>query len=136
MDYNHTQIGYFLIAVAIAAALLGLNTAAGLGLLLVSAGVFLFGCGLTVRVADGELIWFFGPKIWNNRLQLSEIESCEVMSYPWFYGYGVRYLSSGKLYNVSGNQAVKIRKKDGTTVMIGSDQADLLCRALQNHIAN
>ena len=45
-------------------------------------------------------------------------------------GWGIRYGSKGKAYNVSGNKGVLLTLKDGKNVLIGSKNHEVLCSAI------
>ena len=61
------------------------------------------------------------------------ISSCVPRTYSpikEFGGWGIRYGRSGRAYNVSGNQGVQLELSDGKPLLIGSQQADRLARAI------
>lgn len=49
-------------------------------------------------------------------------------------GYGIRYGSHGKAYNMSGNRGAQLELKSGEKVLIGSQKADELTAAIQARI--
>ena len=49
-------------------------------------------------------------------------------------GYGIRYSSKGKAYNVSGDRGVQIELLNGERLLIGSQRADELWRAIQANV--
>lgn len=46
-------------------------------------------------------------------------------------GWGIRYGARGKAYNVSGNRGVELQFADGRTLLIGSQRAEELEKAIQ-----
>jgi hypothetical protein len=53
---------------------------------------------------------------------------------PWYYGWGIRFISNGMVYNVSGFDAVEIALADGRRVRLGTDEPDAVIAALaQRH---
>jgi hypothetical protein len=48
-----------------------------------------------------------------------------------FGGWGIRWGSGGKAYNVSGNRGVQLLLKNGKKILIGSQRADELAALLQ-----
>lgn len=137
--YEHTQVGYVILGAALGAGLVGLLPAVlvvespgpslwvGGGIL--GAVAILFS-SLTVRVDDETLVWYFGPHFWTNTLPLSRIERVEaVRNSPW-HGWGIRMLSDGWLYNVSGLDAVEIETSDGDVVRLGTDEPNQLSSVL------
>lgn len=137
--YKHTQIGYIVIS------LIGIGTAVLLALMLtmglnpVGVGVsailvlvlFLFGT-LTVAVSDEKFSFWFGVGLIRKSIPISDIERCTVTSFPWYYGWGVRYTPQGWLYCVSGLAAVKLMLKSGRVLQVGTDDAEGLCAAVTN----
>ncbi|MBL7064731.1 MAG: hypothetical protein ISS49_11095 [Anaerolineae bacterium] len=126
--YQHTQIGY-LIIIALAIALLftvyritvyGFNWIAFAGLIILGACLVLFAT-LTVVIEEDVLEIRFGPGVIRKKFPLKDIESCQVVENPWYYGWGIRLTPHGWLYNVSGSYAVEIKMKTGKKYRIGTD---------------
>jgi hypothetical protein len=85
---------------------------------------------LTVVVEPGSLRFWLGPGLVRRSFPLDQVASCEVVTNPWYTGWGIRRLPSGWLYNVSGYQAVELLMHDGRRVRVGTDEPDTLCRAI------
>lgn len=49
-------------------------------------------------------------------------------------GWGIRYGKKGKAYNVSGNKGVLLTLKDGKNVLIGSNNPESLCSAINVYL--
>jgi len=142
--YEHTQVGYVVLGSVLGAGLLGwlptlliespgIGFWMSMGFLGIGAGLF---CSLTVRVTKDTLIWYFGPRFWRNSLPLSSIDRVEpVRNSPW-YGWGIRMLSDGWLYNVSGLDAVEITTTDGNVIRIGTDEPGHLAAVLRETTEN
>ena len=94
-QYEHTQIGYFLVTVySIVVLFLGyLNimtnfhplTLIGLIVVLIVLGIF---ARLTVAVDDQMIKIQFGLSIIRKSFLLQEIERYRVVRNPWYYGWG------------------------------------------------
>jgi hypothetical protein len=89
---------------------------------------------MTVTIEDHVLIVRFGWKIIQKKLVLSEIESCHIVENPWYYGWGIRRISGGWLFSVSGRTAVEVTMKSGKRYRIGSDEPDELEAAISRYI--
>lgn len=88
--------------------------------------------GLTVRIAGGELRWAFGHLGWPRwRLRVADIAAVEPTRTTFWEGWGIRYTRRGWLYNVSGFEAVLIRKTDGKTFLLGTDEPGELAAAIE-----
>lgn len=128
-EYKHTQIGYLMLAFISVGILLVLNYFYLSGktnpfLLVILAALvlcLLLFCVLSVKVDDEEVSLSFGVGFIRKRFQLSEIESHSAVRNPWYYGWGLRRIPIGWLYNVSGLDAVEIAMMDGRKFRIGTD---------------
>ncbi|QTL34743.1 hypothetical protein [Pseudoalteromonas viridis] len=137
MDYKHTQIGIAILAIMGTSALvLAYGSIAkpeepiGFAFVIVGIIAILF-CSLTITVGEGQIRWFFGPGFWRKSLDYSQIGSARVITTKWYYGLGIRLLSTGWLYNVSGSHAVELKLKDGTTVSLGTNEPEKLLAAIE-----
>ena len=148
-SYSHTQFGTVVLLSLAAAAIimvasfaLTTGSSGGIGampvpalaivglvlvILLATAVVF---AQLNVRVGNGEVSWRFGLGMLEHRIPISDIVSATVVTNPILAGYGVRWLPSGWLYNVSGTKAVELVMRDGRRVRIGSDEPEALAQAI------
>ena len=139
--YEHTQVGY-LIIVAIAAAMIaigiilatsGINVIAIAVLVVLAVALVLFP-SLTVTVWKEELIVQFGLGVIRKRFRLNEIQSCQAIRIPWYYGWGIRLTPRGMLFRVSGFHAVHIKLTSGKEYVIGTDVPQELEEAINQFI--
>jgi hypothetical protein len=140
--YRHTQVGY-LIIVAMAASMVligiilantGINWIA-IGVLVVIAITLVLFSSLTVIIREDELEVRFGPGLVHKRFKLNEIESCQVVKIPWYYGWGIRLTPHGMLFRVSGFHAVEIKLRTGKRFSIGTDVPQELEVAIQQALS-
>ena len=52
------------------------------------------------------------------------------MRNKWWYGWGLRWIPGGSMYNVWGFDAVELELRSGKVFRIGSDEPDALLAAL------
>ncbi|WP_105213712.1 hypothetical protein [Pseudoalteromonas sp. T1lg22] len=90
--------------------------------------------GLTVRVDEQGVEWFFGPGIAKKRLAFSEIKSVAVVSNSFRHGVGIRITHDGWVYTANGFAAVAIELEDGTFYRVGSNEAEQLAEAINKHL--
>jgi hypothetical protein len=135
--YRHTQIGWVIISIAIVLLpILVLSSREGeILLFLIPAAVIgailaLFAT-LTLDVDDRRLLIRFGIGAIRRAIALSAIRAYAPVRNPWYYGWGVRLTPYGMLYNVSGRSAVELLLEDGRRVRVGTDEPELLLRALE-----
>lgn len=113
-------------------------------LLLVGSVVLLFSGGLiylfyTLRliteVRDNGLQVRFYP-LRSKRIPYQVIISCEARRYrplAEYGGWGIKYGRSGWAYNILGDRGVQLVLDDGKRILIGSQRAAELERALKQH---
>ena len=87
--------------------------------------------GLRIHVTDDELAWRFGhlgfPR---GRIALADVAAAEVTRTTFWEGWGIRLTRRGWLYNVSGFDAVLVRRRNGKTFLLGSDEPRRLKAAI------
>ena len=136
-SYQHTQIGWVTliatlgsILVIFGVALPSLAGAIPILLFVILVGVAATFSSLSVTIDDDNLSFRFGLTPFRKRIPLSDIASFRAVRNRWYYGWGIRYIGTGWLYNVSGLDAVEVERLDGTRVRIGTDEPGALERAL------
>ena len=101
-QYEHTQVGYLIIAAMAAAIVLigfilanaGMNWIAISVMVIIAIALVLFS-SKTVVVREDELEVWFGPGLIRKRFKLQDIESCQVVRNPFYYGWGIRLTPHG-----------------------------------------
>lgn len=139
--YKHTQTGYLMLSI------LGTGMLFISGLILVRGGnwiafavlLILAVCSvlfasLTIEIEEDILRFKFGPGVFHKEFLLNDIEDCEVVRNPWYYGWGIRLTPHGWLYNVSGFSAVQISLKNGKQFRLGTDTPQELCQAIKQSL--
>ena len=141
--YEHTQVGYLIIVAIVAAMVLigiilataGINWIALAVLVVLAVALVLFP-SLTVIIWEEELVVQFGPGLIRKRFKLNEIQSCQAVKIPWYYGWGIRLTPNGMLFRVSGFQAVGINRRTGKKYLIGTDVPQELEEAIRQAITS
>ncbi len=140
VPYKATQSVYLLpLLLAVAAVATGLWAAAtgevgavvvwiALGLAAVLSLVF---SRLTVLVGKGQVLAEFGPGRPRRRYRLDEVTGIEQVRNKWWYGWGLRWIPNGSMYNVWGLDAVELRLASGKVFRIGTDEPAALRAALE-----
>jgi hypothetical protein len=142
LRYEHTQPGWPMrISFAVAAlgmlalsALPGSGRGASWALLAGAALAIVVGwsfSSLTVRVGADELKLHFGFGWPRTTVPLADIASVEVTRTRFWDGWGVHRTRRGWLYNVGGYDAVILGRRDGTALLVGSDEAARLKGAIE-----
>ena len=140
MIYKHTQVGYLMIYVLIAVALLfgfvsiqdDVAMFAKIFMVLVVAILASF-TTLTVEIDNQFLRFKFGFGLFRKKFALDQIESVKAVKHKWYYGWGIRFCLVPRLwiYNVSGFDAVEITLKNGSAFRIGTDEPEKLVRSIK-----
>jgi hypothetical protein len=141
--YEHTQVGYVIIvgmlaamvAIGIILANEGSNWIA-IAVLVVLAVVLVLFHSLTVVINQEELIVRLGSGIIRRRFKLNDIESCQAVRIPWYYGWGIRMTPQGMVFRVSGFGAVHLRLITGSEFLIGTDVPQELEEAIRQAISH
>jgi hypothetical protein len=140
--YFHTQIGWTIL-VALDAAVVSLVVIAALFhsfppvvwavlavLVLAEASFF---C-LTVTVDAEKLKLRFGVGLVRFAINLVDIASVQVVTTPWYAGWGIRCMPDGWLFNVSGQRAVEVELRSGRKHRVGTDEPEKLEAALKQRL--
>ncbi len=148
MDYRHSQSGYLALLVLVLLAIVGglVTTFAsseesaaafgimGLTFLVVLVVVFWFS-RLTVTIDGGQFRAHFGPGWPRRKVETRTMIGFRKVRNKWYYGWGIRRLPEGWMYNVWGLDAVEIELMDGTKFRIGTNESDELLAALSANTA-
>jgi hypothetical protein len=136
-NYRHTQPGYLILVVMIVVALgIFIPAPRSVRLVTIVVAVLLVICALlfsslTVEVTDADLRFHFGPGFWRKRFALDDVTNASPTRTSWWEGWGIRITPRGMLYNVSGTNAVEIELRSGERFRIGTDEPEVLVRALR-----
>jgi len=142
-QYSHNQSGYVILVSfglgLIVAAYLGMIYGFDLlffGIVTTLAVCLMLFSSLTVLINSERLQVRFGLGTIRKNFMLADIESCQKVRNPWWYGWGIHLTPYGWLYNVSGLDAVEIKMKNGRKFRIGTDEPEELKTALNATIGS
>jgi hypothetical protein len=110
---------------------LGANPVGIAVLLVLLVCIWLF-WALSVQVTESEIVLWFGSGSVRRRFALSSVADARVVRNKWYFGWGIRVLPKGRLYNVSGLDAVEIEMRDGSVHRIGTDRPSELLMAIRD----
>ncbi len=89
---------------------------------------------LIVKVCEDAIYVRFPPfHLRFQKIPLAKLEGYEVLTYSPisdYGGWGIRYGSIGKAYNVSGNRGVQLELLNGERILIGSQKPEELAAAI------
>ncbi len=81
---------------------------------------------LTVTGFTNFLEIKFGIGLIRKKFNYKDIRSCSVQKNPFLYGWGIRKIPGGWLYNVSGSMSVQLNMKNGKMYRIGTAEPQKL----------
>lgn len=91
---------------------------------------------LTITISDTHISFKLGIGIIHKSYQISEISSCKPVKNQFIYGWGIRKIGDGWLYNVSGLKAIELRFKNSYKVVrIGTNQPNEVAEAMAKLMA-
>ncbi len=89
---------------------------------------------LSVVVDDRRITLSYGIGLIRIRIPLSQIVNVARVRSKWYHGWGIRRISGGRLYNVSGTQAVELVMADNRRIVIGTDEPFKLSGAIYQRV--
>jgi hypothetical protein len=89
---------------------------------------------LTVTGYTNYLQIKFGIGLIRKKFYYKDIKECGIQKSPWYYGWGIRKIPEGWLYNVSGSWSVQLNMKDGKKYRIGTDEPKGLAEFVKSRI--
>ena len=135
--YRHAQVGYPLAAVLVVAvvvvssALVASSTSsAWVDVALAVGFAIAFFPRLTTEVHAGYVQCTFGLGLVRRRVFLRDISVATVVRSSPFYGWGLRWIPNGWLWNVAGLDAVELQLSSGRRFLIGTDEPEKLAAAI------
>jgi hypothetical protein len=146
MSYRHTQTGWLTLGVCgvLLAFLVGFSArvpepharmaARCLGVSVILIYMVVFG-SLTVMVNSEAVTVQFGLGVIRKRIRLADVASCRAVRSSWWWGWGIRLIPDGWLYNVSGLDAVELTMKNGHVFRIGTDEPQRLAEFIQGKLS-
>ena len=86
---------------------------------------------LTIKVTDKKLIIYFGPGLIKFSFEISKITSCTPLENPITYGWGIKKIPGGWLFNVTGLKVFEITLNNGKVYRIGSPEPEKVCEIIR-----
>ena len=104
---------------------------------LVILAIFILFYGLTTKISNTTIRIAFGIGLIRKRIRLSRIKSVEAVKTPWYYGWGIRFIPNGMLYNISGSEGVELKFADTNRVIrIGTKDALNLKQEIEKRLSS
>lgn len=145
MDYEHTQTSSAAMILAVGVVLIVIGVIGildedeegfglwGYAILIVVVGALFIFSRLTVTVGAGTVDAVFGLGWPRRSVNVLDIVAIRRVRNQWWYGFGVRRVTNGWMYNVWGLDAVELELNSGHVFRIGSNDCSDLLAALSLH---
>ena len=101
-------------------------------LFLVFLGLF---SSLSVTGYTDHLEIKFGIGLIRKRFYYKDIQSCSAQKTPIYYGWGIRAIPGGWLYNISGTWSVQLEMKNRKIYRIGTPEPQKLEQFIKNRLS-
>lgn len=144
MDYEHTQssrlsrMGLGLAIAVLTLVMLAIDEPAArvvLGaVVFVLCVTWVMFSTLTVSIDGQQLTLRFGPGPIRKRIALQSIQQAREVRNCWWHGWGIHWTPDGWLWNVAGLDAVELEFTDGRRFRVGTDEPQLLARAVERSL--
>lgn len=91
--------------------------------------------GMKTHVNGRKIIISFGIGLIRKTIDLESVQSVESVRNKWYYGWGIRIIPNGWMYNIAGLRAVEIKRKDQNSILrIGSKHPEVLRKVISDGI--
>jgi hypothetical protein len=95
---------------------------------------FLF-YGLTTKINSDTIIVSFGVGLIRKKIQLKRVKTVDTIKSPWYYGWGIRIIPNGTLYNLSGTDGVELKFNDTNRIIrIGTKDSLTLKKEIEKRL--
>ncbi len=89
---------------------------------------------LSVYEGQEAIYLKFGIGALNKRIPFKDIQSCEMVTNPWYWGWGIRKIPHGWMWNIAGLKAVELTLKNGHKFRIGTSDPQTLDETIRARI--
>jgi dihydrofolate reductase len=87
------------------------------------------------EVSSEKIIIFFGGGLIKKKIPLSRVKEVKVVRNKWIYGWGIRYIINGWMWNIWGLDAVELTFNDKNAVFrIGSKNPEKLKEVIDKQL--
>lgn len=99
--------------------------------------MFVLFYGLKTVVSNEMIVVSFGIGLIRKRIALRDVKSVREVETPWYYGWGIRFIPGGMLYNISGTKGIELAFHDRKSIFrIGSADPHKLRLAIEQAMSN
>ncbi|MFZ1806181.1 MAG: hypothetical protein WAU36_03110 [Cyclobacteriaceae bacterium] len=100
------------------------------------ASIYFLLYGMTTHITYKKIRIAFGIGIIRFNIPLRRIATVTAVKNPWYYGWGIRFIPGGMLYNISGSLGVELEFNDSKRVTrIGTKDPQQLKQEIESRLA-
>lgn len=97
--------------------------------------IYLLFFGMTTKVDKERLFISYGIGLIRKKIDLDQIQHVTIVKNPWYYGWGIRLIPHGMLYNIGGSGGIELKLKETASVIrIGSADPIRLKEEIQKQL--
>lgn len=97
--------------------------------------IYLLFYGMKTTIDEQWIRISYGVGVITKKVKLSDVKDVSVVSNPWYYGWGIRFIPNGMLYNINGSSGVELTFNEKSRILrIGSADASALRIAISASI--
>jgi hypothetical protein len=88
--------------------------------------------GMTTTIDAESITISFGIGLIKKKINLANIESVREVENPWYWGWGIRMIPNGTLFNISGSKGIELKFKNTDKIIrIGSKDPETLKKEIE-----
>jgi hypothetical protein len=97
--------------------------------------IFFLFYGLTTKITSDTITISFGVGLIRKKIQLKRVKTADTIKSPWYYGWGIRIIPNGTLYNISGTDGVELKFNDTNRIIrIGTKDSLTLKKEIEKRL--
>jgi hypothetical protein len=90
---------------------------------------------LTTKINSDTITVSFGIGLIRKRIKLKRVKAVDTVKSPWYYGWGIRIIPNGTLYNISGYDGVELKFNDTDRIIrIGTKDSVTLKKEIEKRM--
>jgi hypothetical protein len=90
---------------------------------------------MSVKLTQDTLVVSFGIGLIRKSIPLKRIKAVNAVKSPWYYGWGIRIIPNGVLYNIRGQDGVELKFKDTERIIrIGTKDSSNLKKEIEKRL--
>ena len=89
---------------------------------------------LTVSIEPEFIRLSYGVGIISRRIGFASIEAVQPAANQWWWGFGIRKIPNGWMWNISGLRSVELKLKNGRLFRIGTDEPGVLAAIVKEKL--